>query len=161
MQVECRVILFTMPRRRRFKPRIDCVAILGKLSSFIVLWFTHKPNPYCLGLNSRLCRLCLHSSPNPSFDKGGMRGFASSIFISHPKPLPLIREGLVASVPLASCALGIMGILCKIDAITHKEQTFGSLKRRLPTLLYMSLLLMRESLTALCNRGKSCKSSAK
>ena len=33
-------------------------------------------------------------------------------------------------------------VLCKIDAITHKEQTFGSLKRRLPTLLYMSLLLM-------------------
>lgn len=38
MQVECRVILFTMPRRRRFKPRIDCVAILGKLSSAIVRW---------------------------------------------------------------------------------------------------------------------------
>ena len=56
-------------------------------------------------------RLCLHSSPNPSFVKGGMRGFASSIFISHPKPLPLIREGLVASVPLASCALGIVGKL--------------------------------------------------
>ena len=111
MQVECRVILFTMPRRRRFKPRIDCVAILGKLSSAIVLWFTHKPNSYCLGLKSRLCRLCLHSSPNPSFDKGGMRGFASSIFISHPKPLPLAREGLVASVPLASFALGIMGKL--------------------------------------------------
>ena len=51
-------------------------------------------------------------------------------------------------------------VLCKIDAITHKEQTFGSLKRRLPTLLYMSLLLLRESLTALCNRGKSCKSRA-
>ena len=51
-------------------------------------------------------------------------------------------------------------VLCKIDAITHKEQTFGSLKRRLPTLLYMSLLLMWESLTALCNRGKSCKSRA-
>ena len=82
------------------------------------------------------------------------------MFISHPKPLPLIREGLVASVPLASCALGIIGILCKIDAITQQEQTFGSLKRRLPTLLYMSLLLLRESLTALCNRGKSCKSSA-
>ena len=32
MQVERRVNLFTMPRRRRFKPRIDCVAILGKLS---------------------------------------------------------------------------------------------------------------------------------
>ena len=38
MQVESRVILFTMPRRRRFKPRIDCVAILGKLSSAIVRW---------------------------------------------------------------------------------------------------------------------------
>ncbi|MBQ2958477.1 MAG: hypothetical protein IJE06_02245, partial [Alistipes sp.] len=33
------------------------------------------------------------------------------MFISHPKPLPLIREGLVASVPLASYALGIMGKL--------------------------------------------------
>lgn len=71
MQVESRVILFTMPRRRRFKPRIDCVAILGKLSSAIVRWFTHKPNTYCPGLKSRLCRLCLHSSSNPSFDKGG------------------------------------------------------------------------------------------
>ena len=46
-------------------------AILGKLSSAIVRWLAHKPNPYCLGLKSRLCRLCLHSSPNPSFDKGG------------------------------------------------------------------------------------------
>ena len=36
MQVERRVNLFTMPRRRRFKPRIDCVAILGKLSSRLV-----------------------------------------------------------------------------------------------------------------------------
>ena len=33
MQVERRVNLFTMPRRRRFKPRKDCEAILGKLSS--------------------------------------------------------------------------------------------------------------------------------
>ena len=45
------------------------------------------------------------------------------MFISHPKPLPLIREGLVASVPLASCALGIMGKLgvvgnCGNDAIS-------------------------------------------
>ena len=32
MQVESRGNLFTMPRRRRFKPRKDCKAILGKLS---------------------------------------------------------------------------------------------------------------------------------
>ena len=38
MQVESRGNLFTMPRRRRFKPRIDCAAILGKLSSAIVRW---------------------------------------------------------------------------------------------------------------------------
>ena len=38
MQVERRVNLFTMPRRRRFKPRIDCVAILGKLSSYSSLY---------------------------------------------------------------------------------------------------------------------------
>ena len=90
MQVECRVILFTMPRRRRFKPRIDCVAILGKLSSLIVLWFTHKPNPYCLGLKSRLV--------------------AGYVYIP-PQTPPLTKEGLVASVPLASCALDIIGIL--------------------------------------------------
>ena len=34
MQVECRGNVFTMPRRRRFKPRKDCEAILGKLSSY-------------------------------------------------------------------------------------------------------------------------------
>ena len=38
MQVECRGNVFTMPRRRRFKPRIDCVAILGKLSSYSSLY---------------------------------------------------------------------------------------------------------------------------
>ena len=32
MQVESRGNLFTMPRRRRFKPRKDCESILGKLS---------------------------------------------------------------------------------------------------------------------------------
>ena len=48
MQVESRGNLFTMPRRRRFKPRKDCEAILGKLSLLV--------NPITL---------------NPSFDKGG------------------------------------------------------------------------------------------
>ena len=48
MQVESRGNLFTMPRRRRFKPRTDCEAILGKLSLLV--------NPITL---------------NPSFDKGG------------------------------------------------------------------------------------------
>ena len=38
MQVECRGNIFTMPRRRRFKPRIDCEAILGKLSSYSSLY---------------------------------------------------------------------------------------------------------------------------
>ena len=49
VQVECRGNQFTMPRRRRFKPRKDCVAILGKLSLFPyfgyrssqILWVTH------------------------------------------------------------------------------------------------------------------------
>ena len=46
MQVERKVNLFTMPRRRRFKPRIDCVAILGKLSSrFVTRAATHIYNP--------------------------------------------------------------------------------------------------------------------
>ena len=96
MQVECRVILFTMPRRRRFKPRIDCVAILGKLSSFIVLWFTHKPNTYCLGLKSRLV--------------------AGYVYIP-PQTPPLTKEGLVALFQSASYALGIMGssgIVCNM-----------------------------------------------
>ena len=35
MQVESRGNLFTMPRRRRFKPRKDCEAILGKLSLLV------------------------------------------------------------------------------------------------------------------------------
>ena len=35
MQVESRVNAFTMPRRRRFKPRKDCEAILGKLSLLV------------------------------------------------------------------------------------------------------------------------------
>ena len=155
MQVECRVILFTMPRRRRFKPRIDCVAILGKLSSLIVLWFTHKPNPYCLGLKSRLCRLCLHSSPNPSFVKGGACCKCATCELRSCFRLYLKSAPLYPKIKRSK-----FFVLCKIDAITLKEQTFGSLKRRLPTLLYMSLLLLRESLTALCNRGKSCKSSA-
>ena len=38
MQVECRGNMFTMPRRRRFKPRKDCEAILGKLSSYFSLY---------------------------------------------------------------------------------------------------------------------------
>ena len=46
MQVERRVNIFTMPRRRRFKPRIDCVAILGKLSSrFVTRAATYIYNP--------------------------------------------------------------------------------------------------------------------
>ena len=47
MQVECRGNMFTMPRRRRFKPRKDCVAILGKLSSLYrspPLIYTIPPN---------------------------------------------------------------------------------------------------------------------
>ena len=40
MPVECRGNQFTMPRRRRFKPRNDCVAILGKLSSLYFLSFS-------------------------------------------------------------------------------------------------------------------------
>ena len=40
VQVERRGNQFTMPRRRRFKPRKDCVAILGKLSSLYILSFS-------------------------------------------------------------------------------------------------------------------------
>ena len=44
MQVECRGNMFTMPRRRRFKPRIDCEAILGKLSSYSSLYhYVYNP----------------------------------------------------------------------------------------------------------------------
>ena len=35
MQVESRGNAFTMPRRRRFKSRKDCIAILGKLSLLV------------------------------------------------------------------------------------------------------------------------------
>ena len=105
MQVECRVILFTMPKRRRFKPRIDCVAILGKLSSLLVLWFAYKPNSYCLGLKSRLV--------------------AGYVYIP-PQTPPLTKEGLVALFQSASSALGnlgkqgIVGNTCVICAILGK-----------------------------------------
>ena len=45
MQVERRVNIFTMPRRRRFKSRIDCVAILGKLSSRLFTTCRHPSKP--------------------------------------------------------------------------------------------------------------------
>ena len=104
--------------------------ILGKLSSAIVLWFTHEPNTYCLGLKSRLVAGYVYIPPQtPALDKGGMRGFASSIFTFLPKPLLWQREGLVASVPLASYAQGIMGKLgivgntCVICAILGRLST--------------------------------------
>ena len=95
MQVESRVNMFTMPRRRRFKPRIDCAAILGKLSSrFIARAATHiyipsKPPFKCasllfvaavrqnkqvysaLTLIATLIREALflcYTKPNPGFD---------------------------------------------------------------------------------------------
>ena len=52
MQVERRGNQFTMPRRRRFKPRRDCVAILGKLSSLYFLSFSS----YCVYIPSNLHR---------------------------------------------------------------------------------------------------------
>ena len=100
-------------------------------------------------------RLYLHSSPNPSFVKGGACCTFSKCELRSCFRLYLKSAPLYPKIKRSK-----FFVLCKIDAITHKEQTFGSLKRRLPTLLYMSLLLLRESLTALCNRGKSCKSSA-
>ena len=55
MQVECRGNMFTMPRRRRFKPRIDCEAILGKLSSYSSLYH------------------CIYNPPQPPpFEKEGL-----------------------------------------------------------------------------------------
>lgn len=55
MQVECRGNMFTMPRRRRFKPRIDCEAILGKLSSYSSLYH------------------CFYNPPQtPPFEKEGL-----------------------------------------------------------------------------------------
>ena len=53
MQVECRGNMFTMPRRRRFKPRKDCEAILGKLSSYTSLYH------------------CIYNPSKPPFEKGG------------------------------------------------------------------------------------------
>ena len=53
MQVECRGNMFTMPRRRRFKPRKDCEAILGKLSSYFSLYHY------------------IYNSSKPPFEKGG------------------------------------------------------------------------------------------
>ena len=66
MQVERRVNLFTMPRRRRFKPRIDCVAILGKLSSRLVTRAaTHIYNPSKPPFDKRGFFLCLHTNAEP------------------------------------------------------------------------------------------------
>ena len=64
MQVERRVNLFTMPRRRRFKPRIDCVAILGKLSSrFVTRAATHIYNPPQTPPLRREACCCLGGNP--------------------------------------------------------------------------------------------------
>ena len=50
MQIECRGNMFTMPRRRRFKPRKDCEAILGKLSSYSSLYHYITIPPSLRGL---------------------------------------------------------------------------------------------------------------
>ena len=64
MHVECRGNLFTMPRRRRFKPRKDCEAILGKLSSYSSL------NHY------------FYNPSKPPFEKGG---FVVSLRLTSPE----------------------------------------------------------------------------
>ena len=69
MQVECRGNMFTMPRRRRFKPRIDCEAILGKLSSYTSLYhyITILPKPLFEGSTN------VYNPPQtPPFEKEGL-----------------------------------------------------------------------------------------
>ena len=66
MQVECRGNMFTMPRRRRFRPRIDCEAILGKLSSYFSLYH------YIIILPPSLRGLRISTIlPIPPFEKRG------------------------------------------------------------------------------------------
>ena len=68
MQVECRGNVFTMPRRRRFKPRIDCEAILGKLSSYSSLYHYIYNPPQNLSLRGLRISTIL---PIPPFEKEG------------------------------------------------------------------------------------------
>ena len=69
MQVERRGNMFTMPRRRRFKPRIDCVAILGKLSSRLVTRAaTHIYNPSHPPFEKGGFFCVYTQMPNPGFD---------------------------------------------------------------------------------------------
>ena len=53
---ECRGSLLILPSRHRPKPRIDCVAILGKLSS-------HSPIAYVAAID-------IDIPSKPPFDKG-------------------------------------------------------------------------------------------
>ena len=77
MQVECRGNMFTMPRRRRFKPRIDCEAILGKLSSYSSLYhYIYNPS-------------------KPLFE-------GSTNIYNPPQTPPFEKEGLVVSLRLTS-----------------------------------------------------------
>ena len=67
MQVECRGNMFTMPRRRRFKPRIDCEAILGKLSSYSSLYHYITIPPLFEG-STNIC----NPFQTPPFEKEGL-----------------------------------------------------------------------------------------
>ena len=88
MQVECRGNMFTMPRRRRFKPRKDCEAILGKLSSYSSLY---------------------HYITIPPLFEG------STNIYNPPQTPPFEKEGLVvarwATLPMAGVVNGLMGLI--------------------------------------------------
>jgi len=65
VQVESRVNLFTMPRRRRFKPIKDCFSNPRQVKLTSRADFFHKPNPYCLGLKRRLEPVIFIFLPKP------------------------------------------------------------------------------------------------
>ena len=117
MQVECRGNIFTMPRRRRFKPRIDCEAILGKLSSYSSLYH------------------CIYNPPQtPPFEKEGL---VVSLRLTSPKVSNILS--VTSSFCTISMALYAKIKRSKIGVICKKKRCYANLeaplKRRLPTIL--------------------------
>ena len=90
MHVECRGNMITMPRRRRFKPRKDCEAILGKLSSYSSLYH------------------CIYNPPQtPPFEKEGLV-VSLSAYLTEGENYPnaILRRGhcLVVGEEILRCA---------------------------------------------------------
>ena len=115
---ECRGSLLTLPSRHRPKPRIDCVAILGKLSS-------HSPIAYVAAI--RVLPIPTH----PLYKKGAY------VFIINGLSIPCLCVSLCtkpaplyAKIKRSKCFL-----VQKCERNTQLEQTDCSLKRWLPTFI--------------------------